>query len=158
MIVMVGDVLFVKGTGLVSKMIQWVTGGKWSHCAIFLDENTLLETEWSTKCRIINIEDTDYLTKEHEVIPIKLTKDQEELLKVVTYMTLGKKYDFWMIFKLFLKSIFGWKVKKHSYDTLVCSELVGYVLLSLGVFTYDEAHIANTSPSELYNILKAKEE
>ena len=154
---MVGDVLFVKGTGLVSRMIRFVTGGEWSHCAIFLDDNTLLETEWSTKCRIINIEDTDYLEKEHKIVRVPLTEDQKDLLQVVTYMSLGKKYDFWLIFKLFIKCLFGFKVKKNSYETLVCSELVGYVLLSLGVFTYDEAHIANTSPSELYNILKDKE-
>lgn len=150
------DILFVKGTGLVSKMIRFVTCGKWSHCAIFLDDNTLLETEWSTKCRIINIEDTDYLEKEHEVISVPLTQEQKELLQVVTYMTLGKKYDFWLIFKLLIKCLFRTKIKKNSYETLVCSELVGYVLLSLGIFTYDEAHIANTSPSELYNILKER--
>lgn len=153
---MIGDVIFVKGTGLVSRMIRFVTGGEWSHCAIFLDDNTLLETEWSTKCRIINIEDTDYLEKEHEVISIPLTQEQKELLQVVTYMTLGKKYDFWLILKLLIKCLFRTKIKKNSYETLVCSELVGYVLLSLGIFTYDEVHIANTSPSELYDILKEK--
>lgn len=156
MINMVGDVIFVKGTGLVSRMIRFVTKGKWSHCAIFLNEDTILETEWSTKCRIININDTDYLEKEHEIVNVQLNEEQENLLKVISYMSLGKKYDFWLIFKLFIKSVFGLKVNKNSYEKLVCSELVGYVLLSLGIFTYNETHVANTSPEELYHILKEK--
>lgn len=153
---MVGDVIFVKGTGPVSRLIQRVTGGKWSHCAIFLDNNILLETEWTTKCRLISVDETDYLTKEHDIIHVELTEEQLRLLQVVTYMSLGKKYDYWLIVKLFFKSILGWKIDKYSTESLVCSELIGYVLLSLGVFTYGEAFIANTSPTELYDILSKK--
>ena len=152
----VGDIIFVEGTGLVSKLIKWVSGGKWSHCAMFLDNNTLIETEWSTKCRIINIEDTDYLQKNHEVISCPLTQAQQELLQVLVFPLLGKKYDFWLIFKLLIHFIFKTKIDKHSAETLVCSELVAYVLLSLGIFTYDETYVANTSPTELYEILKGK--
>lgn len=152
------EIIFIKGNGLVSKAIQLVTRGKWSHVAIFLDESTLFETEWSTKCRLIDINDTDYLEKEHEIISVPINENQKNLLQIITYMSLGKKYDFKLIVKLFFKALLGYKIKSNSSETLVCSELVGYVLLSLGIFTYKEASIANTSPQELYEILKSKME
>ena len=152
----VGDIIFVEGTGPVSRLIKLVSGGKWSHCAMYLDENTLIETEWSTKCRIIDIENTDYLTKSHEIISIPLTIAQQELLQVLVFPLLGRKYDFWLIFKMLIHFIFKTKIKKHSAEYLVCSELVGYILLSLGIFNYDEANVANTSPTELHDILKNK--
>lgn len=153
---MTGDILFVEGTGLVSKLIKWVTGGNWSHTALFLDDETLIETEWNTKCRIIKIQDTDYLTKNHEIIHVPFDKEDRELLNVAIYPFLGAKYDYWLLVKLFFKHVFKIGFKKNSPQKVVCSELVAHILLILGHFDYNEFGIANTSPNELYKILKCK--
>ena len=151
---MVGDVIFVEGTGLVSKMIKWVTGGKWSHVAMFVTDDTLIETEWNTKCRLINIHDTDYLTKNHEIIHVPMDNKDLEMLNLAIYPFLGSKYDYWLLVKLFFKYIFKFKVRNNSPQKVVCSELVAHILLILGHFNLYDFGLANTSPSELYNILK----
>jgi hypothetical protein len=43
-----GDVLFVWGNGVIEEAIEWVTNGP-SHCALFLDSNTVAETQWNRR-------------------------------------------------------------------------------------------------------------
>lgn len=153
---MVGDVIFVEGTGIVSKIIQKVTGGKWSHVAIFITDTLILEAEWNTKCRIIDIRETGYLSKNHEIIHIPLKPKQLELLNVAIYPFLGARYDYWLIIKLFFSYIIGYKLRKSLPKKVVCSELVAHILLILGEFSYDDFGISTYSPIELYNLLKNK--
>lgn len=154
--VMVGDIIFVEGTGIVSWLIKKVTGGKWSHVAMFVNDDYLVETEWNTRGRLININDTDYLTKNHEIIHIELTKEQQDLLNVAIYPFLGAKYDYLLIFKLFIKHVLKIGFKRNTPQEVVCSELVAHILLILGVFGYNEFGVTNYSPNELYRYLKEK--
>ena len=153
---MTGDVLFVEGTGPISWLIKKVTNGKWSHVALFIDEETLIETEWNTKCRLININDTDYLTKKHEIIHVPFDDKDKELLNVAIYPFLGAKYDYLLLVKLFFKYILKIGFKRNTPQKVVCSELVAHVLLILGFFNYNEFGVTSASPNELYNILVNK--
>lgn len=153
---MVGDIIFVEGDGIVSWLIKKVTKGNFSHVAFFLDDYNIIEAEWNTKCRIIDIRETDYLEKNHAIIHAPLNNEQLNMLHVIIYQFLGKKYDFKLILKLLIKYIFNITFKNDNPNEVICSELVGHLLISLGVLGYSDFDVTLTSPSELYNRLLAK--
>ena len=153
---MIGDVIFVEGNGIVSYLIKKVTKGKFSHVAFYISDTLILEAEWNTRCRIIDINETDYLQKNHSIIHVPLTDHQKNMLHVVIYQFLGKRYDFRLIFKLLLKYIFNITLKKDSPNEVICSELIGHLLISLCVIDYSEFDVTVASPSELYDRLYDK--
>lgn len=152
-----GDILFVEGSNWnpLSILIKWVSGGKYSHVAIGIEDDLILETEYTIKARVIDVKKTKYLTKrKHEIIHVDFNEEQKRDLPLVILQFLGKKYDFGLIIKMFLKYVFRIPVWNKDDDAYICSELVAELLLDLGVI--DNEKTVNMSPSELYNYLKNK--
>ena len=150
-----GDVLFVEGSNWnpISIFIKWLSGGKFSHVAIGIGNDLILETEYTIKSRVIDIDKTKYLTKrKHEIVHIDFTDGQKQMLPIAVLQFMNKKYDFGLILKMFLKYVFHIPIWNKNDDSYVCSELVAELLLYLGVIT-DESTV-NMSPSELYKYLK----
>lgn len=153
--VKMGDVLFVEGSNWnpISIFIKWLSGGKFSHVAICVQDNLILETEYTIKARVIDISKTNYLTKrKHEIVHVEFTEEQKDKLPIVAMQFINKDYDFGLILKMFLKYVFHIPIWNKDDDEYVCSELVAELLLDLGAIDNEKA--VNMSPSELYNYLK----
>ncbi|AYP68605.1 hypothetical protein EalM132_00093 [Exiguobacterium phage vB_EalM-132] len=141
-----GDILFIKGKGLISSAIRLVDGGEYTHVAIALTENTILEAQYFTRSRIIK---NPY--KEYDIIRLDLSgHDKCDILKLSVSLS-GKWYDY--------KQIIGHLIKKplNNPNNMICSELVGVLLYHLG---YEKEmsleHMASLTPHTLHQYLIAK--
>ena len=149
-----GDVLFVEGSkwNPISWMIKKISGGKYSHVAIAIADDLILETEYTIKARVIDVNKTKYLSKrKHSVVHIELNEEQKRDLGILILQYIGKKYDFGLIIKMFLKYVLHIPIWNKDDDEYVCSELVAELLLDLDVI--DNELAVNMSPSELYDYL-----
>ena len=148
-----GDIIFVEGSkwNPISWMIKLVSGGKYSHVAICIDNDLLLEAEYTIKCHVINVHKTKYLKRNHDIIHVDLTKEQIDELDTAILQFLGKKYDIGLIIKMFLKYVLHIPIHNKNDDDYVCSELVAELLLYLGAI--DNQNAVNMSPVELHEYL-----
>ena len=150
-----GDVLFVEGSkwNPISWLIKFVSGGKFSHVAICIADDLILETEYSIRSRVIDVNKTKYLSKrKHEIVHVNFTKKQLDDLDLYILQYIGKKYDFGLILKMFLKYVLRIPIWNKDDDEYICSELVAELLLDLGAI--DNEKTVNMSPNELYEYLR----
>lgn len=149
----IGDILFYETETIVGKIIRKVTGFKYSHVALVIDEHcNVLDVNAFIKSRKINFFKTDY--KSVKVLRIKggLTEKQKRELVEKHKNLLGKKYDYLGILFLFFKLKFGLKVDKYKddYSKFWCSEIVDYIYNELGIDLVPEVTNNYVTIEELY--------
>ncbi|MEH7506624.1 hypothetical protein V7159_02905, partial [Priestia megaterium] len=71
-----GDIAFIRGTGLISKIIKWIDRGEFSHVVILTSPTTCLTAEYNTRVKEMPFEYEDY-----EVLDLGLTDVERILLK-----------------------------------------------------------------------------
>lgn len=137
-----GDVVFVRGKSIVSHAIRLFDPGEFSHVCVAVSPTHVVEAEYSTKVRIVPIE-----YKDVEIVDLKLTDLQRDLLVHLAIQLVGKWYDFYTIFGIMFDKK-DWNVK----EALICTEVAAALLLGIG-FLEDEVSL---KPNEFYRYLKEK--
>lgn len=145
-----GDVIFVRGHNLISKIITFFDKGRFSHVGIAMSDNTILEIDVDKRANINPLRYDDY-----EIVSLNLTEEQKEKLKTVAKQYIGYEYDYSQLLYYVLRRFFklhksGWL---NTPNEFICSELVYKVLVDIGVLQYDERY-KDITPNELYELLK----
>jgi hypothetical protein len=142
-----GDVVFVRGTSLLSKLISWFDRGEFSHVAIVVsNEGEVLEAEYTTKVRKV-----PFTYKSYKVVNLHLTAEEALIVSSLVPLFEGKRYDFFHALLLWIKMVFGFSTGKfNSPKKLICTELVAYILIQLGKGGEEMLHL---TPNELYDYL-----
>jgi hypothetical protein len=137
-----GDILFVRGEGIVSNLVRMFDKGEFSHTAIALSNDHILEAQYYTRSRITKIYFDDY-----EIVDLGLTDEQRnESLKIAIDLT-GEGYDYLQILGYLIKEKF------NNPNNFICSEIVVKFLFQLGLVD-DLDKYKYLKPNELYRKLK----
>lgn len=154
-----GDIIFVKGKGLLSKLVSFIDGkSDFSHCAIAISNHQVVEANYDTKVAIRHFDETRY--SRIEVIPIRASRVEREEIVDTALSYVGRRYDYTQIFGYLFNYIIK-KKKKNRFNNpnnLICSELVFLVLEEIGVLS--DLNIEDTAffggdltPSQLYDLV-----
>jgi hypothetical protein len=146
--IQIGDVIFVKPSGITGYLITFFDKGSFSHCCIAVNSEEILETDLFTNARIV-----PFKYKNYEVVKLNLTSEQKRRIPKIAYNLIGLKYDYLLIIYYMLKGIFQlkkpWKLPRHE----ICSELVDNVLFKIGVISETE-FLSGETPNMAYQKLK----
>lgn len=135
-----GDLVFVRGTSLISKIVRFFDKGKFSHVAMAVNENEVIESNWNMKSRIVKFHYTDY-----ELVTLNLTDIQRQRIPAIASKLEGRWYDYIQV----IAYIFNSRLNNPRH--LICSELVYNILSEVG-YINDES-LRDITPNELYERL-----
>ena len=143
-----GDLVFVRGRSLISRLVLYFDKGEWSHVAIAISDKEVIEAQYLSKVGIASLDKYD----DYEVIPMNLTPwEQSKLLSIAKTLE-GSWYDYRQVFYYVFRNIF--KLNKepmwNNPNALICSELV-YVLYRSIDRIYGDDYI---TPNELYELFR----
>jgi hypothetical protein len=128
-----GDVLFVWGNGFIDEAIEFVTHGP-SHCALFLDNNTLAEAQIGRETGTVPL--SDYLnTDDHLEVWRDETLTEQERAKMVTYAKahFGIHYDYLAILAELARFEIHVPINSfHEGKRRICSSFVNDCAKSVG--------------------------
>lgn len=119
------DLLFVKGTSPVSRIIQDVTGSPYSHVAIVLDKWRVAETNWRRPLKPYPLQ---YPASMYDIGRYKgeITEAHAERMRRYLYERIGSKYDLWQTITNGLFILSGGRIPiVDAADRLNCSEFAG---------------------------------
>lgn len=148
-----GDIVFVRGTSIISKIVRFFDG-EWSHVAIAISDSKIVEADFATRVRAVDMTYTDY-----EIVDLNLTPEQRAKAKIVSVGMIGKWYDYIWIVRYLFRSIFKLK-RRHRFNSpnrMICSHLVAKVLYQIGIAKNEEL-LKDATPNELYMFVKALEQ
>jgi len=132
-----GDIVFVRGNSIVSKVIRLFDKGRFSHVAIAVSDTHVLETNWNMTSRIVEFSYTDF-----ELVRLELTDEQRRRVPAIAKSLEGRMYDYLQVLAFIFKS----RLNNPRY--FICSELVYYVLSHIG-YPMTEG-LEDATPNELY--------
>jgi cell wall-associated NlpC family hydrolase len=135
-----GDIVFVRGTGLIARLVRLFDKGKFSHVAIAVNENEVIESNWYMKSKIVRFHYEDY-----EVIRLNLTDGQRQCIPVIASKLEGRMYDYFQV----IGYIFNSRLNNPRH--LICSELVYNILSEVGYIS--DVNLRDITPNELYKYL-----
>lgn len=135
-----GDIIFVQGTSLISRLVRLVDKGKFSHVAIAVSETHVIETNWNMKSKIVEFHYEDF-----ELVRLQLSDNQRDSVPAIALNYEGKWYDYLQVLSYIFQS------RLNNPRHLICSELVYNVLSEVG-YVNDELY-SDVTPNELYEIL-----
>ncbi|MEH7209917.1 YiiX/YebB-like N1pC/P60 family cysteine hydrolase [Priestia megaterium] len=155
-----GDIVFVQGRGILARLIRFFDKGTFSHCAIAVSDNKIIEAQYFAKVRIDPFDPTEY--NYYEIIDLGLTKEQRNRIVGSSLKRLGKRYDYGQIVWYVLKDVFHLKGDNrfNNPNNLICSELAYIVLEESGVMHMLGEPRDGTfrgidlTPNQLYDLLK----
>lgn len=138
-----GDVIFVRGTSFISRIVRFFDKGEFSHVAIAVSDYYVIETNWNMKSRIVPFHYEDF-----ELIELNLTEYQRWRVPVIAKKYEGRMYDYLQVIGYIFKS------RLNNPRHLICSELVYNILSEVG-YVRDE-RLRDITPNELYTLLNRK--
>jgi hypothetical protein len=121
-----GDLLFCSGKGIIQRIIQWVTRSKYYHCAIFIDQDTLIEAQSGEKTskvplsKYLNSKDKLYIYRDKSLTNF-------ERYKMVNYALnhLNMDYDYMAILAELARYELGLSLKYYDEGNKhICSSFV----------------------------------
>lgn len=139
-----GDIVFVRGKTLISKLVRIFDKGEFSHVAIAVSETHILEAQYFIRSRITPVYFNDF-----KIVPLELTEiERIELIKLAISLV-GKWYDYAQILGYLLNK----EINNSNY--YICSEMIANILFKLGKIE-NFSEVMNLKPNELYKFLKRK--
>lgn len=154
-----GNIVFVQGKGIISKLIRCIDKGEYSHVAIAVDYDYVIEADVDTKvaCRFFNPD------KYSKITVMDLGLSEEEAMRVVeeALALVGTRYDYLQLVWYGLRKIFNLKGRNrlNNPKNVICSELVFIVLSKLGILDelgieYNYLEGIDLTPNELCDLVK----
>lgn len=141
-----GDIIFVRGTSLLSRIIRFFDKGRYSHVAIAVSDTEILEAQYFTRSRIVKNYHEDY-----DIFDIGLSELQRSQVAWMSKNMTGKWYDY--------KQILGYIFKRpwDNPNNMICSELVAVMLNELCILRPSHnitiGDFRMMKPNELYRYL-----
>ena len=136
----VGDVILVSGnTPVISKTIEFVTGSKWTHAALYVGGGNIIEIDWNTKAQI-TVNPYPSLGVEYQILrpSTPLTKEQRDKVIVLAgeMHDTGTKYDWLKLIGLiasvkFPRITFLHKLNKKK--EMICTEMIDEIYKAIGI-------------------------
>jgi hypothetical protein len=154
-----GDIVFVQGKGLISKLIRLFDKGKYSHCSIAVSDSRVVEADYDTKVAVRPLDRDKY--NAIDIIDLGLKPEQRRNIYNASMKYIGKRYDYVQILWYVLRSIFHLKGRNkfNNPNHMICSELVFLVLDEIGALkdlgikeNIDRG--IDLTPNELYDLVK----
>lgn len=127
------DVIFSRSSSLLSKFIRIFDAGEWSHVAIKLDDNHVLDARFPRGVQIRHFDMTEY----------EIVKIEGDITKAMQHI--GKKYD------LLQFVWYGFRYGEKMWDNpneFICSEV-------LSEAAHDE-FLKGLTPNQQYHYLAKK--
>lgn len=147
----VGDMIFYKSNTLMGKIIGRLTKSEYSHVAMYVGDNKIVEADRFIKSRI-----TDFVVEDKKLVKImrykhQLTNEQRTEILVNLDNVVGLTYDYLTIFYLFLKLAFSVDTTNtvNDLNKFICSELVDYVYYTVGVDLVPDVETHSVTPADL---------
>lgn len=149
---MLGDIIFVKTSSPISWLIRKVSGGKFSHICISMnDENTvILEADVFQRLSVKRNPYTSY-----QVVDVDMSDSQRLQLLYFILGKYGAKYDYYYVLGMGLK-LLGLVKDSVGFDRRnrwMCSEIIDEAFKHVGIDLIPNKTDGNVSPSELANAL-----
>jgi len=150
-----GDILFVRGRGIVNSIIRFVTRGKVSHVAYFWSERDIIETNWGEG--VAMNPSNKYNPKKHKLwIGTIKTANKEDIAAISKWMArqIGEKYDKMQILNMLFCRITGTYNKETVMDNKkldVCSSLIGEAAETRNIIPKKNVATSNLSPQDLFD-------
>ena len=144
-----GDIVFIRGKGMISNIIKWVDNGEFSHVVIATSEFNCLTAEYNTK-----VEEVPFTYDDYEVIDLGLNPIERHQITMLAREEIGKGYDYgqiiWLLTKRFLR--LKGSNRFNSPNNYICSELVNHLLVRLNKIP-PGTDLTDCTPNQLYAYL-----
>lgn len=143
-----GDILFIRGNSFISKIINSIDG-PYSHIAIALSEDTILEAQRFTESRIIKNYHVDY-----DVYQLDLTESQLDGIVDASLVLIGHDYDYTQIVATLFNNLFK-IARRNNRSKYICSEIIVELLHRIGYIDLKQREtIIHYTPNELNKFLQ----
>ena len=145
---MFGDIIFVKGNSIFSKIIKWVTKSEYTHCAIVVSDDNLhiAEINYKYNLKINHLHYKDYVICRYKY---DLTQEQKEKIYNFILNTLNTKYDYIQTIGHLLRKLFGFKIINNPY-MYNCSEFCDKFYKSADINLLENDYEGSVTPGELF--------
>lgn len=140
-------VIFTKSPTFWSRVIRLFTMSRYSHAAIVLPENDVIDTDHPQGVTMRKLDDLLTESSAYEIIkvPVKNPKAAYDFLR----SQIGKPYDYGGVFSFIVKR--NWQ----DPDKWFCSELVTQALIQAKADGLEFTEARKVTPEDLYNDLSA---
>jgi hypothetical protein len=147
---LIGDVIFVRSSSLTSWLIRKITHSLYSHCAIVLSDNFLIESDLF---RPVKVRKNKY--KQFKVVHLNITdKERLDFTSFLLDQT-GRQYDYKRIFGIFLYLIGFTKNRNlwNDFNKDICNEFLVRGFTYLNSDNIPKEVLSAITPSDLANVL-----
>ena len=133
-----------RGTSIASRIIKFVTRGKYSHTAIMIEDNVIIEAwQGSNEVRIIRgLSDGHKAGTKADIYEIPCTEAQEEAICAYLMSQVGMKYDYFGLISFYFN-----KSKYNRESRWFCSELFASACNRSGVQLLNNVEPWQVSPT-----------
>jgi hypothetical protein len=148
-----GDIIFVRGSSPLSKLVRFFDEGRFSHVAIAVSDKHVFEANWYIKATI-----REFHFKDYEIVDLGLTDEERKIITTESFSLIGKWYDFnqiiWYMVMRFL-NIKGSNIF-NSPNMLICSEAIYDLLKKVRKSHLVEGLSIDVTPNKLYDHITSK--
>ncbi|AFQ96518.1 hypothetical protein [Bacillus phage vB_BceM_Bc431v3] len=142
------DVIFYRPKSFIGWVISKVTNSPYSHVALAIDSNTLIEANRFIKTRVVPIEYDNKITHIYRLDNV--TQEERGRIVSIALSYEGTDYDYAQIFEMFVRIVF--RIKRTLFNNqqkLTCSEVVDNAFYKAGVKRKDQEFLYDITPEEL---------
>jgi uncharacterized protein YycO len=150
MILEVGDIVLVKPSGLLARIISFLTKSDYSHTAIVFDpeEGLIMDTDWvATNLSLLKI----YNQRGYDIFRLKegLSENNKQKVKKWIIDNIGVPYDYLQLFSFTNRFVLGIKKIINLPDKYICSEMADRMYQSIGIDLVPEFSTGDVAPEDL---------
>lgn len=134
-----------RGTGFIDKSILFFSRGGYTHAAVLLYDDTVIEAyPFKGVRRRKSLMDKMGKDVKVEVYDVPTTGIQDEIIKKFLTDQLGKGYDYWSVIGFV---VYSSKEGRKSYGRWFCSELVFAAFQKAGINLLERVDAWKVSPT-----------
>lgn len=142
------DVIFYRPKSFIGWVISRATNSPYSHVALAIDSNTLIEANRFIKTRVVPIEYDKEITHIYRLD--SLTKEEQDKIVSIALSYEGTDYDYAQILEMFLRIVLNLKrTLFNNQKKLTCSEVVDSSFYKAGIKRKDTEFLYDITPEEL---------
>ena len=136
-----------QGTGWISKAIMFMSRGGYSHAAVLLTDDSIIEAHAKrgvcTRKSLLDEVDTNTVV---DVFEVATTPEQDIIIETFLKRQVGKKYDYLAIVGFVLHTTHQGRIQ---YGRWICSELVFAAFQQAGINLLERVECWKVSPTIL---------
>jgi cell wall-associated NlpC family hydrolase len=117
----IGDIVLVKGPGIISEAIEWAENGAYSHVCMYAGNGKVIEAQGA---RPIGYRSLSFYEGHYDIGYVNATREQRLRTLHSAESKIGQKYGWGLIFVLFLKLVLHINRPYNKHMGLVCSNFV----------------------------------